>query len=114
MRNSGKALLIAFGFLASVAANAMEYRPGEVIVKYKDGVTRTRDGMQVMYASLGVLSVKRLGTMMKGFEHLIFDPAVSVEDTIAKLEASGVVEYAEPNYVFSLNPASLVADEVGT
>ncbi len=114
MRHSGKALVFAFGFFVSVAANAMEYRPGEVIVKYKDGVTRTRTGMQMMYASLGVNSVKRLGTMMKGFEHLVFDPSLKVEDAIAQLEASGLVEYAEPNYIFELQPQKLVQDEFTT
>jgi subtilisin family serine protease len=87
----------------------MEYRPGEVIVKYKEGVTRSRVGMQTMYSQLGVQSVRRLGKMLPGMEHLTFDPSISVEETIRNLESTGVVEYAEPNYVFTVSPVTFDA-----
>ena len=61
---------------ASLVFAAAEYAPGQVLVKYKDGSTRTRTGMTAMYSRLGVIDIRRLGNAMKGYEQLFFNTAL--------------------------------------
>jgi len=98
--------LLAF-VVGAGSAHALEnenYIPGDVIVKYKEDAVRPRMLMNSMYDSIGVQHVRRFGGMMKGFERLRFGADVKVADIISELEKNPLVEYAEPNYVFSIQP----------
>lgn len=105
---SPKKALLLVGVLVASAASASEYQPGEVIVKYKDGTTRERTVMNSLYNDVGVVKVKRYRGIMKGLEQLFLSENVKVEDAIADLERSDLVEYAQPNYILRLfpNPAA--------
>jgi thermitase len=92
------AVLLA-SMVFSSAANASEYVPGEVIVKYKNGTTRTRITMNTLYNSIGVNKVNRLNGLTKGMERLVLNSNSSVEETIAELNKNPLVEYAQPNYI---------------
>lgn len=98
-------LVLVFGVLfGSAVASASEYRPGEVIVKYKDGIERTRPGMNALYNSIGVESVTHYSDMMGNYEHLVLGENTDVKEAIAKLERSYTVEYAQPNYILHALP----------
>jgi len=98
------ALLLISAFLAAATAAAAEFKPGEVIVKYKDGVVRSRVNMNAMYDALGVKTVRRYTGLMKGFEHLILNDTIKVQDAIAALQQYAAVDYAQPNYIVRTKP----------
>jgi subtilisin family serine protease len=91
-------LSFVLGLAANSAFGAAEYRSGEVIVKYKTGVLRPRLVMNDLYQAAGVRSVERFS----GLEKLVLQENVKVEDAIAELQKSGLVEYAQPNFVFRI------------
>ena len=75
------------------------YRDGEVIVKYRSDVKRTRAEMLEIYDRLGVVAVKRMGGINKNFEHLSFRLDSRVEEVVEELSRNPAVEYAQPNYM---------------
>jgi subtilisin family serine protease len=97
----------------SGAANAAEYQPGEVIVKYKPEAIRTRALMNQMYDSAGVRQVKRFSGLMSGIERLVLADNVKVEDAITDLEKNDAVEYAQPNYILHAYPTYEGGNEAG-
>src|SRR6185437_7390931 len=84
--------------IAATAAFGSDYRPGEIIVKYKPNSVRTRLGMNSLYMAAGVMKVRRFA----GVEHLFLADDIKVEDAIATLKKNPDVEYAEPNYIVRL------------
>src|SRR5262245_28728358 len=95
------ALLALFFATSAIAA---EFRDGEVIVKFKDGAVQSRKAMEDLYDAAGVKKVKRFARTAPGLEHLLLRENVKVQDSIAALEKSGVVEYAQPNYLLYAFP----------
>jgi subtilisin family serine protease len=101
-----------FFILALVASNiafGSEYKTGEVIVRYKDGILRTRSNMNALYDSVGVTDVMHYSGAMSGYEVLKLDSNVKVEDAIAALHKDGSVEYAQPNYILHTMPIHALA-----
>lgn len=89
------------------------YREGEIIVKYKDGVARTRNMMESLYTRLSVTDVKHFSGTFKNFEHLKFDSSrLSVEEAVADLQRDSSVEYAQPNYMIYATAAKLAKPRV--
>jgi hypothetical protein len=86
------------------AAETAKYQPGEVIVKYKDGTTRTFAEMNSIYNSVGVKKVRRFTGTMVGFERLYFNENQSVEEMVKTLNQDPNVEYAQPNFIVSAFP----------
>ncbi len=109
MLKSVKALLLAVSLIAN-GAFAAEYKASEVIVKYKDGAARNRVTMNSLYQFVGVKKVQRFTGMMTGYEKLTLEENIKVEDAIADLERSSLVEYAQPNYILRLLPSVTAAD----
>ncbi len=100
--------------LITLSANltfAAEFKPGEVIVKYKEGVSRPRIQMNQFYDSLGVKKIHRFSSTMKGFEHLIFDENLKVQDAITEIQKNPLVEYAQPNYILRISPVRTIGDD---
>ncbi len=100
-------LLIAQSADASnVDANGRQlYREGEVIVKYKDGVFRTRSFMNSLYDAAAVVEVKHFAGAFNNFEHLMLDMnAISVEEAIEVLREDPAVEYVQPNFIMYAMP----------
>jgi subtilisin family serine protease len=96
---TAKVLTIAFMAMVGTNALAAEYKAGEVIVKYKNSIVRNRAMANALYNKTGVKKVKRYSQIMEGFEHLVLNEKVKVEDALAKLKESDLVEYAQPNYI---------------
>jgi subtilisin family serine protease len=99
-----KVLFIILALFAANSVIAAEIKPGEVIVKYKEGARRGRVALNLLYNQTGVKSIKRFSGNMRGFEHLYLEDSVKVEDAIAELEKSDLVEYAQPNYILRISP----------
>ncbi len=66
-----KAVLSLLALTVSAVAMGADFKPGEVIVKYKPEVFRVRSEMNELYDTLGVQSIQRFKGMMGGYEHLI-------------------------------------------
>jgi subtilisin family serine protease len=76
------------------------YREGEVLVKYRDGVSRSLRSMESLYQRISVVDIRRFSGEFKNFEHLIFNTNnLTVEEAVADLQRDPSVEYAQPNYM---------------
>jgi len=93
--------------VSSAALASAEFKDGEVIVKYRAGVVRPREAMNLLYDAAGVRAVRHFRGTMKGFEHVVLEDSVKVQDAIAEFEKNPMVEYAQPNYVIRISPADL-------
>jgi subtilisin family serine protease len=98
------AVLLSLALAAAGTASASEYKPGEVIVKYKEGTQRSRTNMNVLYKAVGVANVRHYTGTMTGFEQLQLNDGIKVQDAIAELQKNEVVEYAQPNYILHALP----------
>src|SRR5690349_16621192 len=94
-----KAVLLVLTLMMSNLGFGAEFRPGEVIVKYKSGRIRARSEVNALYNSIGVKAVHHYSGSMSGFEHLVLDESVKIEDAINALERNNSVEYVQPNYI---------------
>lgn len=105
------AVMLLGGMSFSSVSEAAQYKPGEVIVKYKGGVVRTRSTMNALYDHVGMKSVFRFGGIMKGYEQLILDESSDVSRAIALLREDPQVEYAQPNYYLYALPVTRAEQE---
>lgn len=83
-----------------------EYVPGELIVKFRDEASATTVAAANSLAGGHALKIFSIGTHR--VHHLKLNPAVLVEDAVAKYRQSPAVEYAEPNYV---HKASMIPND---
>jgi len=93
----GFALLSAVAPALAVAPQQAPilYRPGEVIVKYRDGAQSP--AAQRVRAELGLVP---LNALMRGrAEHLRLPAYLPVTGALATLSRDPAIEYAEPNYL---------------
>ena len=89
---------LGLGQSAPAAPTSPEYVPGEVILKFKPGVSE-RDRAKV-YAELGGSRIKGLGRIkaeLRGVQ------SMSVEAAVRRLRSRPNIAYAEPNYIFRIN-----------
>ena len=74
------------------------FAPGEVLVKFKPGVTREAiDGIREAY---GLSLIKRLDSI--GVYRFKIPSGSTVRDMVDALNKNPRVEYAEPNYTMSI------------
>lgn len=96
-----KSILMVVALLGVSVAQASEDASG-VIVKYREGAKRLRSDMTSLYDKAGVKSVRRIKGIVTGMEELILADNVKIQDAIAALRGSDMVEYAQPNYILSI------------
>ncbi|MBI3543067.1 MAG: S8 family serine peptidase [Deltaproteobacteria bacterium] len=96
----------AFGAVRSTS----EYKPDEIIVKYKSNVRRSRLAMEGIYLTVNVVKVKRFGSQMRQFEQLILEEGTDLNNAIAALEKDPSVEYAQPNYILKALPVEVAQE----
>ena len=92
------AVLLAFLCASATAAErrkGAEYVPGELIVKFKDGVSK--GSMRQARNARGLRTLREFGR--PGLQKLQLRRGGSVEQAARDLVKSGLVEYAEPNYI---------------
>src|SRR4051794_38692067 len=98
------AIYSVLALCVSAAAGAAEYKAGEVIVKYKDGSFRSRVMMNDLYDAVGAKSIKRYQGMMAGYEHIVLQDAMNVDQAVQLLRQNPAVEYVQPNYILRIQP----------
>lgn len=72
-----------------------EYKEGELLVKFKEGVHVSK--AQLVHKSIGSVLKKRF--RITGVEHVTLPPGITVEEGISLYESLPEVEYAEPNFI---------------
>lgn len=92
----------------STQALASQYKPNELIVRYKDGAARSFEAMQDLYSGANVVSVKRFQAIDVKLEHLILAEGTDLEKTMALLRARQDVAYVQPNYILHALPTQKI------
>jgi subtilisin family serine protease len=77
------------------AGRAAQYAPGEILVKFKDGIPK--EYTERIHKSLGFKAVQGLKRIP--VERINLPDGVSVEEAVTLYRADRDVEYAEPNYI---------------
>jgi thermitase len=72
---------------------------GEVLVKFKDGVAQ--EGIEAIQEKYGLSLIKRLGST--GVYRFNIPPDSTVQEVVQALHSDPRVEYAEPNYIMSID-----------
>lgn len=85
---------------ASFDANGYPYMPGEVIVKFKSG--QTAASVKAAHASVGAVAVRDVKGVA-GLTLAKLPKGRSAEAAVRRYQASSAVEYAQPNYIHSIN-----------
>jgi serine protease len=80
---------------ACVSTSTVNYSPGEIVVKFKDGVTKQQASMA--QANLGVTLVS--SNTQLGFNQFRIPADKTVDEMVAAFSGRPDVEYAEPNYI---------------
>lgn len=88
------AVIAAIGVSPSSGRAAADAVPGELIVKYRSGITADRR-VAIESALPPLAHIQRFGFI--GAEHIRVS-GISAEEALARLMANRDVEYAEPNY----------------
>lgn len=99
-----KGVFVILALAASTVTFASEFKPGEILVRYKDGVVRTRSNVNSLYNSIGVKNVGHYSGSMNGFELLTLDENADVKGAIDNLKKDSSVAYAQPNYILHALP----------
>lgn len=76
------------------------YVPGEVLVKFKDEVSRS--GIASLSVEVGTKEVRALPMNAAVIHQYKLEGALSVDEAVLKYRSNPAVEYAEPNYLYSL------------
>jgi subtilisin family serine protease len=99
------AMFSGFAFSQPVASlNFGEYVEGEVLVKFKSGVSQ-QSGISKISA-FGDLLHANIG---KGLMHVKLNAGKSVQQTIADYANDPTVEYAQPNYIYHINAVPIAS-----
>ena len=76
--------------------NSLEYVPGEILVKFKEGTRQNKIGSMNSYMRAQEFKrIKRINVHC-----LKLPPDISVDDAVAYYKMDPNVEYAEPNYIY--------------
>lgn len=89
-------VMIVGGFLSNDDA---EFVKGEILVKFKSEVSAT--GIQSFVEKMQVESLAEFSRV--GVQHFKLPKGLKVEDAVEKFRGDPNVEYAEPNYIYSLD-----------
>ncbi|MDH4082639.1 MAG: S8 family serine peptidase [Nitrospira sp.] len=86
--------------LSQETIHPAHYVPGEVLVKFKDEVSRS--GISSLSLDLGAKEVKTLSLDATVIHQYKLDGTLSVNEAVLKYRRNPAVEYAEPNYLYWL------------
>lgn len=86
--------------LSQNAIHPAHYVPGEVLVKFKDEVSRS--GIASLSVDVGAKEVGTLSMNATVIHQYKLDGTLSVDEAVLKYRRNPNVEYAEPNYLYRL------------
>jgi len=87
-----------FGSQVFAKATTKRYSHRELIVKFWDDKTRTRDDMNKLYVNFRVKKVKRYSNNFRQFEHWILEDTITRQRASEILSTDEIIEYLQPNY----------------
>lgn len=95
---------LALGSVMSTGLHAEEARsvPGELIVKFKPGVNAKSFFAQKGINSLGIQSKREIKLSYQNLSVVSVGNQKSLKSVIASLKNNPEIEYAEPNYIYSI------------
>jgi hypothetical protein len=76
------------------------YVPGEVLVKFRDEASSS--GIKSLNANIGAKELRALSVNAAMVHQYKLEGAMSVDEAVLKYRNNPAVEYAEPNYLYSL------------
>jgi subtilisin family serine protease len=89
---------------ASFTASGPRYVPGELLVKFKAGATATNRGRAIAAARASVGQKILTSAMRRGGDAegvTVLRTGMGVPEAVQAMLASGTVEYAEPNWIYT-------------
>ncbi len=101
-----QALTLSAAVLFALGANAQDYVPGEILVRYKTDFRRDRVTMKDFYEKLNAVKVARLPGLFQDIEQITIPTDQPIDETIRALNQNPAVEIAERNEIIKLHSAS--------
>lgn len=102
-----KGLALSLAVLSTTAfANQVRYVEGEVIVKFKQGTEKSFLTSKSL-TNLGLNDERSINTKFEHLKVLKINKSLtsrSMDEVLKSLRSNPNVEYAEPNYIYSVNP----------
>lgn len=86
--------------LSGEARHPARYVPGEVLVKFRDEASSS--GIKSLNADMGVKELQAVSVNTGVIHQYKLEGALSVEEAVLKYRSNPAVEYAEPNYLYTL------------
>ncbi|BFU89602.1 MAG: hypothetical protein NTAFB01_07890 [Nitrospira sp.] len=86
--------------LSGNARHSAHYVPGEVLVKFRDEASSS--AIRSLNASVGAQETRALSGTGRVIHQYKVEGALSVDEAVLKYRSNPAVEYAEPNYLYSL------------
>ncbi|MBS0184295.1 MAG: S8 family serine peptidase [Nitrospira sp.] len=86
--------------LSGDARHPAHYVPGEVLVKFRDEASSA--AIRSLNASVGAQETRALSKTGRVIHQYKVEGALSVDEAVLKYRSNPAVEYAEPNYLYSL------------
>lgn len=100
-------------FSCFVGAQADDFVPGELLIKFKAEFHRARGTMQQLYQVFGVEKVEHFSGDFRDYDLWKIEQSDSLFEKISELNQLEWVEFAQPNYLLFLQPVS-ENSEIGT
>jgi thermitase len=102
MKQAGAIIAVVFSLIlvttgisfGAQPVRGAEYKPDEIIIKYRQGKDGASDALHQQHGSQGIRKFKAYG-----LEQVKIRPGQSVQDAIRVFESDPDVAYAEPNYI---------------
>lgn len=84
------------GPLPARAADAVDYRPDQILIQPKTGVSDT--ALAAFHTAHGTRMVRKFSAL-RGLQVVTVPPVTTVPGLVAEYQRSGLVEFAEPDYL---------------
>ena len=98
--------VLFFSPALSSAAEEQEWVPGQVLVRVEDGTSA--ESVKQLAESVGVTDYKKITSW--DLYRFDFDPTLSVEEMVEKLQADARVRYAEANRIMKIQKEVLAKE----
>lgn len=84
------------------ASETVRFVPGEIIVKFKSGVNTKKFFQNKSITSLGLHPKREIKLSYQKLNVISIDNEKSFQSVLANLKNNSEIEYAEPNYIYSI------------
>ena len=95
---SGSKAIWAKGDFPIEKQNSIEFVPGEILVKFKEGINRSE--ISALNSYMRTQEIRRIEPIK--VSRIKLPPDISIEEAVSNYKLDQNVEYAEPNYIYHL------------